>query len=806
MFKLSNFIAKPLFVSLMFFVLSATVMIVLFIPTIKDNKETQQHNIYKTAQYKATQISYELYSRMNRNQALAAYIEQNPDITQEKFDDFVNSILLHDESGVISSMSFAKDFTIHFISPMNFNHKAKGLDLTLKPGRKDALEKSIASGKSYIEGPYELEQEYEGLVSYIPIFAKNNNANSNEKKVIGIASVIIFWERFLKVAGLNEKDSLIDIAIRGKNGTGEDGAIFYGNPALFDKKDIIKIPITLPLGEWVLAAYPKGGWNAELLSFSVVFSFVVALLFSFFIYLNLKFNRQQIQKSESQYRNLVEKSKDIVWVMDMETMTYTYVNEAVRKFTGYTPEEYCKLAIEDTLTPESVEKAMKILNEAFDNLSSKDESTMEAVFEAQILTKWGKVNWIEVSASTTKDEKGNFKEIIGTTRVINNRKKLEEQFKKSEKKFLAITENSNDLIWIVDADSMRLTYASMPPLMYGYTSEELIQLNIFNLFPPETVASTFQLIRKKINQLKSGEISKIQTIFETQMYRKDGSMIWTEVSVTAITDNFGNPTEYVGIMRNIENRKAAERKILNQSEELKKLNAMKDKFFSIVAHDLKNPISSLLNISEFLIDDFNAKKNEAVKEEITMLHYSIVNTYKLLENLLEWSRSQMGSIVYTPSEIPITKILNDCIASLTAQAAAKNISIQLNNSLGECLMNCDFNMIQTVLRNLISNALKFSFVGSTVEIGVTNYSNSHIQISVKDSGIGIDTNDTSKLFRIDEKIISSKGTNDESGTGLGLILCKEFIDKHNCKIWVESKKGKGTTFFFTLPKATVTNA
>jgi signal transduction histidine kinase len=218
---------------------------------------------------------------------------------------------------------------------------------------------------------------------------------------------------------------------------------------------------------------------------------------------------------------------------------------------------------------------------------------------------------------------------------------------------------------------------------------------------------------------------------------------------------------------------------------------------------LKNPISSLLRICEFLIDDYNEKKDLAIQEDIAMLHDASKQTYKLLENLLEWARSQMGSIAYNPTKVSLLRIVDDCIEYMKVQAAAKNISIKLTNSLDECLVDCDVNMIHAILRNLVSNALKFSFNGSVIAITVDEYSGDgkYVQVSVKDSGVGIDAKDLNKLFRIDEKIISSRGTNDEGGTGLGLILCKEFIDRHKCRIWVESEKGEGTTFFFTLPKS-----
>ena len=806
MVKLSRifkkFISNPLFVSLIFFVFSAATMIVLFIPAMEIRKEAQKHSVYKAASQKAAKISYELHTRININQSIASYIELNPNITQQDFSAFVRTILENDDNGVISSMSYEKDLVITFIAPLDLNKKAKGLDLTLRSGRRENLIKAIENKKSYVEGPFEVEQNYIGLVSYIPVYLFDSL--TSERKAVGVTDVVIFWERFLKVTGLNEEDNFIEIAIRGENGAGEDGAVFYGDPNIFKKEDIVKVPIILPLGEWILAAYPKNGWDSGMLSFTIEFSFGAAFVFSLLIYFTLRFSQEQLQHVELKYRKITETSRDIVWVIDAATLSYTYINDACRKYTGYTPEEYLKMSVRDTLTPVSYEKAIAIINDAFASLKSEEERTVEATFEAQQYTKWGTINWIEISATSAKDKNGRFSEIIGTTRIINNKKELEAKLKENEKKLLAINENSTDLIWILDALSMELIYESASAVhMHGYTPEELKHRRPLDTLPQETKDYIMRLIQQKTTQFKNGEISRIHATFETPLIRKDSSSVWTEFSVTAITDTLGNPIEYLGITKNIESRKSLEHQISKQAEELQKLHATKNRFFSIMAHDLKNPISSLLKVCEYLIENYQAKRENAVKEDIAMLHDATKHTYKLLDNLLEWSRSQMGSIVYTPTEASLLKIINDCINYSKVQAEAKNITITFDDSLdSEGLVNCDVNMIHTVLRNLVSNALKFSFNNSTIEIKITNYkqNDSYYQVSVKDWGVGIDAVDINKLFKIDEKMISSRGTNDEIGTGLGLILCKDFIDKHNCKIWVESKKGKETTFFFILPK------
>lgn len=237
---------------------------------------------------------------------------------------------------------------------------------------------------------------------------------------------------------------------------------------------------------------------------------------------------------------------------------------------------------------------------------------------------------------------------------------------------------------------------------------------------------------------------------------------------------------------------------LRQNEcRLKELNATKDKFFSIVAHDLKNPFNTLIGFSHLLITHADNLDEEKVRSFYEMIHNSARQGFNLLENLLAWSRSQTGRLEWHPIVFDIRQSVNENIKLLGATADRKQI--KLDNKISEPLMVYgDLNMLTTVLRNLISNALKFTLSGQRVEIFARE--EDQAVICVKDTGIGISEEDQAKLFRIDVNH-STKGTANEQGTGLGLILCKEFIQKNSGHIWVESELGKGSCFCFSLPKS-----
>jgi len=542
--KLSKFflqISRPSRIAFVFLLLATISITVVFVFVFESNRQEQYNEALKQAKHRATRISYELHTRINLNKSISAFVEFQKDITKEDFEYFVNLHLQQDIYNVIAYMVYAPNLIVDFTVPIEFNKHTIGLDLTQRQTRAVGLQKCIEKGKSYVEGPLVLHQGDTVIISYMPFLV--TNAITNEQ-IGGITGVVFIWNRFLEVAGLsrvndvNDVNDFIDIAIRGVDGMGVEGEVFYGDSTIFHRKNAIKIPIILPMGEWIFAAYPKQ-WDREFMPFHFIFSYISAFIFALFIYIILNYSRRQILRQQ--------------------------------------------------------------------------------------------------------------------------------------------------------------------------------------------------------------------------------------------------------------------KKLIRANKELAIANATKNKFFTIISHDLKNPLSALMAISETFSDSYDKMDKVTANQSILTLRNSAKYMCKLLENLSDWARSSRGDIVFSPAEHNVVAIIQNCINELKMQSDTKSINIKLS-SQDVCNVVCDINMIRTVIRNLLSNAIKFSFSETTIEVGIVDYSadNNCIQVFVKDSGVGIDMNTMNKLFTLDTKIVSTKGTQDEIGTGLGLILCKEFIDKHNCKIWCESEKGKGTTFFFTL--------
>lgn len=234
-----------------------------------------------------------------------------------------------------------------------------------------------------------------------------------------------------------------------------------------------------------------------------------------------------------------------------------------------------------------------------------------------------------------------------------------------------------------------------------------------------------------------------------------------------------------------------------KNQALEEANASKDKFFSIIAHDLRSPFTGLLGITDILAQEIDNYSKDNIKKMLLKLKSSAERLFKLLENLLTWSRIQRGTLEHCPQQLPLHDMVAHNIMLFASTADQKQISLQNTVNDGE-LVYADAEMLDTILRNLLSNGIKFTPQGGTITIA-SDQAEDHVLISVTDTGIGIREDMIADLFRIDVKY-QRRGTDGETGTGLGLVLCKELVEQNGGTIRIESQKGKGTTFQFILPK------
>lgn len=337
--------------------------------------------------------------------------------------------------------------------------------------------------------------------------------------------------------------------------------------------------------------------------------------------------------------------------------------------------------------------------------------------------------------------------------------------------------------------------------LLGYTTDELLNLNIADdLFvnPNER-----EILLKKLN--KNGFVKN----YEVRVKTKEGTEIIVAETSFPIMGAEDKVVGYTGIIRDVTESKEHELLLLKYNNELaevnqrlaesedklRKLNNEKDKFFSIIAHDLKSPFNALLNLSEFLVNDLDDLSMEEIKSFSTEINKAAHSVYNLLLNLLQWTQIKTGRMRSTKENAQLLPLVSSAIALLDGIATTKKIKI-INNVENSHSFFGDKTMISSVLQNLIANAIKFSKEKSEIFVE-SKQENNKIIVTIKDSGVGIDKDNLSKLFKISEQITTT-GTANEEGTGLGLILCKELVERNNGEIWVESKEGIGTAFSFSL--------
>ncbi len=380
--------------------------------------------------------------------------------------------------------------------------------------------------------------------------------------------------------------------------------------------------------------------------------------------------------------------------------------------------------------------------------------------------------------------------LAGYSIDITERKQAEIALKESENKFRTIADYTYDWEFWLSPENTLIYVSPSCQKITGYSTKEFKDNP--NLMKEIIHIDDLYLYRKhEVFVYKYKTSSEI----DFRIINRNGHIRWINHICQPVLDENGNFIGIRGSNRDITRRKANEKEIMELNEKLKILNTDKDRFISILAHDLKNPFNTILGLLELLSKNIDKYEIHKIEDFINRIKKSALNTFNLLDDLLMWVRSQSGKLTFEPQELNFTDVCNGVIDILKINAINKKISI--NHALpNEISVFTDINMLKTILRNLVSNAIKFTNKGGKIEI-FAEQELSFTTITVSDNGTGIKPETLAKLFDSSQKNTTA-GTENESGTGLGLLLCKEFIEKSGGKIWVESEVGKGSKFKFTL--------
>ncbi len=489
-----------------------------------------------------------------------------------------------------------------------------------------------------------------------------------------------------------------------------------------------------------------------------------------------------LKESEERFREIFENAPDAIFLADPKSGVILDANSAASKLLLRSREEIIGMNQSELHPPQSKKYSKSTFRE-HNQESQKGMPTHLA--EITVLRSDESEVEVEILAQTIQI---NNKPILqGIFREITARKQMEEKIQLQSE----IMKNISEGIYLIGLNDGIIKYTNLKfEKMFGYNPGEMIghDVSLVNAPTKKTPKETKdQIVDILVNEGEwHGEVENI---------KKDGTHFWCYANVS-LFDHLKYGRVIISVHTDITERKNVEKVLKENTKRLKELNATKDKFFSIIGHDLKSPLGNVIGFSKLLHKNSKKYDQEKITHFANTINNSATITLELLENLLDWANIQTGKIQVFKEKFCVLEVINEVISKLEKAAALKEIKIKHKLSK-EIEILADQNMFKTIMRNLLTNAIKFTKREGSISIKAKQRSN-YTEISVKDTGIGISVKKQAKLFRIEENI-STVGTEKETGTGLGLILCKEFIEKHGGEIWVESEVVKGSEFKFTIP-------
>jgi PAS domain S-box-containing protein len=485
--------------------------------------------------------------------------------------------------------------------------------------------------------------------------------------------------------------------------------------------------------------------------------------------------RKLVDQDSLPITTILDKTTEMVVITDKHGLIH-YVNASFEKVTGYSRYEVVGKKINilsaDTKSQEYIHNVWQ------EALSGKSWHGM-----VKNRKKDGTVYDEEMTITPVFDDFGKLVNIVEIKRDVTHEIKQREALQVAESRFKGIFENAMEGIYQTSVDGKLLMANKALLQMLGYESlQEFKSLDIAQsvyVDPQDRVA--FQKIMDKDGRVID---------YEIKLRRKDGAEIFVLENSRVVKDSDGNILYYEGIMQDITKRKESDQAI-------RSLNAQKDKFLSIISHDLRAPFNSILGFSEMLLDETNEFSPTERKEFLLYIKQAAEQQLNLVNNLLEWSRLETGRIRFEQTPVNLKDLISRTIVSLLGNAMRKQINL-FANIPEQITVNIDESLTSQLFGNLLSNALKFTPQQGKVWVDFVEINEDFAKIAVRDTGVGIPPEDYNKLFRIDTKYYS-RGTEGEEGSGLGLALCAEIVQKHGGKIEVQSELNKGTSFIFTLP-------
>ena len=507
---------------------------------------------------------------------------------------------------------------------------------------------------------------------------------------------------------------------------------------------------------------------------------------------NLENENKLLRASLEEYKKKVSVFKEIeklasfgFWELEIQENKLKWSDEIYIIF-GCTPQEF-EATYESFLSFVHPDDRQYVNNSYTKHLETKKEYNIVH----RILSRNGELKYVNERCSSVFDANDKPIRSIGTVTDVTELNFLHNTLKESELKFKTVADYTYDWEYWLSPDNNFVYCSPACERITGYSPIDF--LNNSDLLNQIIHKEDFGIFDKHYTQVCE---CKITDEIDFRITTKHNEIRWINHICQPIYDN---NNIYIGIRgsnRDITDRKNIEIQLENSNRELIKLNSDKDRFITILGHDLKSPFTTILGFISLLSDNLYKYDIKKIEQYLNILSISATNTFNLLEDLLLWAMAQSGNMPFEPKEIEITLLCEEVAANLEAVAEKKNIEIKIY-STEEIIIFVDVNMIKTILRNLLSNAIKFTNENGLVQIFLERNKKNTI-ITVSDNGVGMNSESIEKLWNF-AKPFTREGTNQEKGTGLGLLICKEFVEKHGGKLQVNSQIGTGSDFIFNIP-------
>ncbi|MBW7858796.1 MAG: PAS domain S-box protein, partial [Leptonema sp. (in: Bacteria)] len=782
-------------------------------------------------------IAREIHATVNLTQGLSAIISIDKGITQERFIRISKQLmkeqpLLHTVSvspNNIIAMSYSRGDQIEQ------NHPEIGFDYSKNKDQWPLIQTMISSRQIHIAGPMKLIRNFNGIIGRNPIFIDQNGVET----YWGLCSTIIDFDSLLKSAEIDKYTEHYKIAIRGKDGLGVSGDVFFGDTTIFESNPII-LEVPLPNGSWQIGEIQKAGWrqSSGFISLYFLSGVMIAILLAI-LYLRLQQETElkeseiqarhaveiELRESEQKYRSLIENSNDVVWTLDTDGKC-TFISQTIEKVRGFKPIE---LIGQNLNSPSYISEKFKDMPSMIDWLKKQEANLLPGQFEVRQTRKDGSYLWQAVVAALIKDKNGTITGVQGSSRDITKQKEaeIETQLLKNIAMAMNRAENIEDALMIVlreicGATGWDYCEAWMPdgnrkslvahPIFFlnrpefeefRKLSSELMLLKGIGL--PGLVLETGrtewldlsdqkQFIRSEL-ALKLGlKYGLAIPVFANQqiviilsfLFRDESSSSISSV-VTAVASQLGLLIERKKAVDEIRKLNASlEKRVEDRTSELQETVHELETFSYTVAHDLRAPIRAIHGFSDLLksrLTNIDEKSNHY----LNIIRDSAHRMGKQIDSLLDYGQTGQRNLQLV--EISMTALLNSIAQEVLATDQGQKTQITIHGSMPS--ITGDPTMLRHAFWNLISNAVKFSSKEDQpqIEIGVQEIADFY-QFYVKDNGVGFDAQYVSQLFGVFQRLHQ---IDEFEGTGVGLSIVKRIVERHGGSVHAESIEGKGAT-------------